>query len=240
MTPILFVIICGLLSVLYAVITTRSVLSADQGSARMQEIAGNIREGAQAYLARQYKTIAIVGVVVFLLAIWLLSVTAAIGFFLAWLKGWPILVFGFVGMFSSVFYTAPPIRFGYRGFGELMMIVNFGPVIGLGSYYVQCGRLDLEPFLVSLVDQRLKSLGGGRAAGAGPRQAVFKTPMPGMVVAVMVEPGAEVAKGQPLLTLEAMKMRNDLKAPRDGRVKSVAVKAGQTVAKGDVLVELEA
>lgn len=78
-------------------------------------------------------------------------VTAAIGFFLAWLKGWPILVFGFVGMFSSVFYTAPPIRFGYRGFGELMMIVNFGPVIGLGSYYVQCGRLDLEPFLVSLV-----------------------------------------------------------------------------------------
>jgi 1,4-dihydroxy-2-naphthoate octaprenyltransferase len=78
-------------------------------------------------------------------------VTAAIGFFLAWLKGWPILVFGFIGMFSSIFYTAPPIRFGYRGFGELMMIVNFGPVIGLGSYYVQCGRLDLEPFLVSLV-----------------------------------------------------------------------------------------
>ena len=97
-----------------------------------------------------------------------------------------------------------------------------------------------EPFLVSLVDQRLKSLGGGRAAGAGPRQAVFKTPMPGMVVAVMVEPGAEVAKGQPLLTLEAMKMRNDLKSPRDGRVKSVAVEAGQTVAKGDVLVEFEA
>jgi 1,4-dihydroxy-2-naphthoate octaprenyltransferase len=78
-------------------------------------------------------------------------VTAAIGFFLAWLKGWPILVFGFIGMFSSIFYTAPPIRFGYRGFGELMMIVNFGPVIGLGSYYVQCGRVDLEPFLVSLV-----------------------------------------------------------------------------------------
>lgn len=78
-------------------------------------------------------------------------ITAAIGFYLACGKGWPILVFGFIGMFSSIFYTAPPIRFGYRGFGELMMIANFGPVIGLGSYYVQSGRLDLEPFMVSLV-----------------------------------------------------------------------------------------
>ena len=78
-------------------------------------------------------------------------VTAVIGFFLAYLKGWPVLVFGFIGMFSSIFYTVPPIKFGYRGFGELMMIINFGPVIGLGSYYVQSGRLDLEPLMVSLV-----------------------------------------------------------------------------------------
>lgn len=78
-------------------------------------------------------------------------VTAVIGFYLAYLKGWPVLVFGFIGMFSSIFYTVPPIKFGYRGFGELMMIINFGPVIGLGSYYVQSGRLDLEPLMVSLV-----------------------------------------------------------------------------------------
>ena len=78
-------------------------------------------------------------------------VTAVIGFYLAYLKGWPVLVFGFIGMFSSIFYTVPPIKFGYRGFGELMMVINFGPVIGLGSYYVQSGRLDLEPLMVSLV-----------------------------------------------------------------------------------------
>ena len=61
-SPLFFVIACGLVSVIYAIWATRSVLAADQGSARMQEIAGAIREGAKAYLARQYTAIAIVGV----------------------------------------------------------------------------------------------------------------------------------------------------------------------------------
>ncbi len=72
MTMLYVVIACGLLSVLYAIWATQSVLAADQGNARMQEIAGAIREGAQAYLTRQYTTIAMVGVVVFVLAWWLL------------------------------------------------------------------------------------------------------------------------------------------------------------------------
>ena len=80
MTMLYVVIACGLLSVLYAIWATRSVLAADQGNQRMQEISAAIREGAQAYLARQYTTIAIVGVVVLLLAWWLLSFTAALGF----------------------------------------------------------------------------------------------------------------------------------------------------------------
>ena len=99
MTMLYVVIACGALSVLYAIWATQSVLAADQGNARMQEIAGAIREGAQAYLARQYTTIAIVGVAVFLLAWWLLSGTAAIGFLIgAVLSG----TAGFIGMHVSV------------------------------------------------------------------------------------------------------------------------------------------
>ena len=99
MSILLGVIACGLLSVVYAIWTTRSVLAADQGNARMQEIAGYIREGAQAYLARQYRTIAIVGVIVFIVAWLLLSAEAAFGFLIgAILSGGA----GFIGMHVSV------------------------------------------------------------------------------------------------------------------------------------------
>jgi K(+)-stimulated pyrophosphate-energized sodium pump len=98
-SPLFFVIACGLVSVIYAIWATRSVLASDQGSARMQEIAGAIREGAQAYLARQYTAIAIVGVPVFAIMWYLLSSTSAIGFLIgAVLSG----LAGFIGMHVSV------------------------------------------------------------------------------------------------------------------------------------------
>ena len=66
----IFVIVCGLLALAYGVVTSRSVLAANAGSARMQEISGAVQLGASAYLNRQYRTIAIVGVVI-LIILWI-------------------------------------------------------------------------------------------------------------------------------------------------------------------------
>ena len=76
------IVVCGALSIVYGVVTTQGLLKADAGSARMQEISAAVREGASAYLKRQYTTIGIVGVVIFVLAFWLLGAYAAIGFLL--------------------------------------------------------------------------------------------------------------------------------------------------------------
>ena len=66
MTALWVIVLCGALSIVYAIWATASVLKADAGNPRMQEIAAAVREGAQAYLRRQYTTIAIVGVVPFI------------------------------------------------------------------------------------------------------------------------------------------------------------------------------
>src|SRR6202012_1310197 len=74
------VLVCGVLALLYGLWTIRSVLALPAGNARMQEIAAAIQEGARAYLNRQYMTIAIVGVVIFVLAIIFLGWQVGLGF----------------------------------------------------------------------------------------------------------------------------------------------------------------
>jgi K(+)-stimulated pyrophosphate-energized sodium pump len=99
MTALWAIIGCGALSIIYGIWATQSVMSADAGTQKMQEIAGAVAEGAQAYLKRQYMTIAIVGAVVFV-GLWiLLGGLVAIGFLIgAVLSG----AAGFIGMNVSV------------------------------------------------------------------------------------------------------------------------------------------
>ena len=98
-TALWLIVLAGALSIVYGIVTTRSLMAADAGSARMQEISAAVREGAKAYLNRQYTTIGIVGVVIFILAFFLLGKWSAIGFAIgAILSG----LAGFIGMNVSV------------------------------------------------------------------------------------------------------------------------------------------
>src|SRR6187551_3197776 len=99
MTALWLIVLAGALSIVYAIWATSSVLKADAGNARMQEIAAAVREGAQAYLRRQYTTIGIVGIVIFVLLVYFLGIYVAIGFAIgAILSG----AAGFIGMNVSV------------------------------------------------------------------------------------------------------------------------------------------
>ncbi len=98
-TALWLIVLAGLLSVVYGFMTYSGLMKADAGSARMQEISAAVREGASAYLKRQYTTIAVVGAVIFVIAWILLGKYSAIGFAVgAILSG----LAGFIGMNVSV------------------------------------------------------------------------------------------------------------------------------------------
>jgi 1,4-dihydroxy-2-naphthoate polyprenyltransferase len=83
-------------------------------------------------------------------AIVLFAIGGLIGLYLAVTKGPAILVLGVVGAFCGFFYTAPPVNIAARGIGELVVGVNFGVLMTLGSYYVQARQFSGSAFLASL------------------------------------------------------------------------------------------
>ena len=94
-----FAVGCGIVALLYGIYAIRSVLAASAGNERMQEIAGAIQEGARAYLNRQYMTIGIVGVVIFVILLVLLGYKVGIGFAIGAILS---ALAGYIGMYVSV------------------------------------------------------------------------------------------------------------------------------------------
>jgi K(+)-stimulated pyrophosphate-energized sodium pump len=136
-------LICAGLAVLYGALTTRSLLALSPGNERMVEISKAVQEGASAYLRRQYTTIAIVGIVLFVILIPLQSIEVAVGFALGGLLSASA---GFIGMNVSVRANcrvaeaarggiAPALDTAFRGGAITGMLVVGLALLGVAGYY---------------------------------------------------------------------------------------------------------
>jgi biotin carboxyl carrier protein len=132
--------------------------------------------------------------------------------------------------------------------GARRLLWTVRPPAGFAQDGRGSGTLDYEivldgwRFVVSVEPAAHAALRDRARRGASVARAhasvVVRAPMPGRIAAVLVIDGQAVVAGEPLLTLEAMKMENVVHAPRAGTIARVAVGAGQTVELGDTLVEL--